>query len=135
MPSSDELGESLAPLTGGVEETGEGSDMEGWEDDGWGTFDASLGDDSQKKTNPSLSSGADFFDTYQSGTSSSGVMESKNDDFFSNFGPTATFSTKERSPPPPVSSSYFGEKETESKNEGWGDWEDDFSTPVQQVQV
>ena len=111
----------------------DGSDMEGWEDDGWGSFE----DNKQTKQKPpSLSppptvpsSGADFFDTFQSGFSS----KPKEKDYFADFGPAATLSSlsakREKSPPPPVSASLFGgEKKAESSSDGWGDWGSDFDS-------
>lgn len=105
------------------EKEGEGSDMEGWEDDGWGVLESTVGpqrgvpaQDAGVRT-ANVSSGADFFDTFQS----TSRTKSKADDFFGSFGATTSGSKgrKERSPPP-VSPTLFGGKKEEE--DSWGDW-------------
>ena len=94
------------------QERGEGSDMEGWEDDGWGTFETT--------SDQPISSGADFFENYKSNVSP--TEKDKNEDFFQSFGAPLTSGhkkMKEQSPPPPVSASLF---------EGDSGWGSDFSS-------
>ena len=118
----------------------DGSDMEGWEDDGWGSID----EKEQPQQNPSTvtpppSSGADFFDTFQHSISS----KPKEKDYFADFGftdvkaSTYTSAKKEKTPPPLVSAALFGggEKKTESRSDGWGDWGSDFSSAKPQVRM
>ena len=108
----------------------DGSDMEGWEDDGWGDF----GGNKTTPPAPSVpSSGADFFDTFQGGFS----PKTKEKDYFSDFDSMATPSSKkEKSPPPLVSASLFGgEMKTGQESAGgWGDWGDDFGSTKPKVQ-
>ena len=112
----------------------DGSDMEGWEDDGWGNVDENKPQQS-RQTLPS--SGADFFDTFQGDTSS----KPKEKDYFTDFGFTSVKSSisakKEKTPPPLVSAALFGggEKKTESSSDGWGNWGDDFSSAKPQVSI
>ena len=105
--------------------------MEEWEDDGWGVLESSVEpprgrqtQTSELRTVTTVSSGADFFDTFQT----TSRTKTKGDDFFGSFGATASGSKgrKEHSPPP-VSSTLFGGKKKEEE-EGWGDWGGDFSS-------
>ena len=121
----------------------DGSDMEGWGDDGWGDFEEKkqknppLKQKQKSLSPPPLSSGADFFDTLQGNVSSN---KPKEKDYFSDFGVMAASSSsssakREKSPPPPVSAALFGstggvEKKVES---GWGDWGSDFGSTKPQV--
>ena len=116
------------------QEEREGSDMEEWEDDGWGVLESSVEPPrgrptktSELRTAATVSSGADFFDTFQT----TSRTKSKGDDFFESFGGTASGSKsrKERSPPP-VSPTLFGGKKKEEEEEGWGDWGGDFSSDI-----
>ena len=126
----------------------DGSDMEGWGDDGWGDFEEKqkyppLKQKQKSLSPPPPSSGADFFDTFQSNVSSN---KPKERDYFSDFGvmaaPSSSSSAKrEKSPPPPVSAALFGatgsgEKKVESESGGsggWGDWGSDFGSTKLQV--
>lgn len=108
--------------------------MEEWEDDGWGVLESSvepprgrLTKTSELRTAATISSGADFFDTFQT----TSRTKSKGDDFFESFGGTASGSKsrKERSPPP-VSPTLFGGKKKEEEEEGWGDWGSEFSSGI-----
>ena len=78
-----------------------------------------------------VTSGADFFDTFQS----TSRTKTKADDFFENFGATASGSKgrKERSPPP-VSPTLFGGKKEDEEEDSWGDWGAEVS-PVRPAQV
>lgn len=126
MPSGDIKEQERGGVGEGEEE---GSDLEGWEDDGWDTFETPSMTTSSEKDKPALSSGADFFDTFQGSVSTN---RNKNEDFFESFGASSTAGRgrreKERSPPPPVAASLFGVEKTEEKSDdgGWGDWGDDF---------
>ena len=87
----------------------EDSDMEGWEDDGWGTFD-STPQQQQDLTRPpqqEISSGADFFDNFGG---SSDSKRTKPKDPFEEFGFSSAkpSSKKDRTPPPMTSASLFG---------------------------
>lgn len=105
----------------GMGEGGGDGDMEEWEDDGWGTFEV-LDDN---KSVPS--SGADFFDTFES------VPKKKeSEDLFEQLGVGGGRRGKKPSPPP-VSANLFGSsgaggwKEEKAGND-WGDWGSDFSS-------
>lgn len=100
--------------------------MEGWEDDGWGVLESTVGpqrgvpaQDGIVRT-ANVSSGADFFDTFQS----TSRTKSKADDFFGSFGATTSGSKgrKERSPPPVSPTLFGGKKEEEQEKDSWGDW-------------
>lgn len=130
----------------------DGSDMEGWGDDGWGDFEEKKQKPApSKQKQKSLSpppppSGADFFDTLQGNLSSN---KPKERDYFSDFGVMASPSSsssslsakREKSPPPPVSAALFGstggggEKRSGSGggSEGWGDWGSDFGSTKPKV--
>ena len=110
----------------------DGSDMEGWEDDGWGNFGG--GSKHDPLAPPAPSSGADFFDTFQGGISS----KTKERDYFTNFdsmtSPSSLSAKREKSPPPPVSAALFGgEIKTGNGSDGWGDWGADFGSTKPQV--
>ena len=115
------------------------SDMEGWDDDGWGDMNSEFQTKPPQQTVPS--SGADFFDTFDSKISSTAKTKTgKTDDIFDSVqGPwSAKSSKKEKTPPPPVSSSLFGGGGDEAgeggdTGDGWGDWNDDFKEPPKQV--
>lgn len=116
------------------------SDMEGWEDDGWGNFDATPRQDSvsatskpaQQQQQHTTSSGADFFDSIGN------ASRTKSKDLFEEFGysggQSSKASGKERTPPLLTSTSLFGGGNpaggtaTVSKGDegGWGDWNDDL---------
>ena len=103
--------------------------MEEWEDDGWGVLESSVEpprgrptQTSELRTATTISSGADFFDTFQT----TSRTKSKGDDFFESFGGSGSKGRKECSPPP-VSPTLFGGKKKEEE-EGWGDWGGDFSS-------
>ena len=136
----------------GEVEAKEDSDMEGWEDDGWGTFDIPDTKPSQhqkqQQHSPEKSSGADFFDTFDTASS----QRTKTKDFFDSYGisnPRPSPLKKEKSPPPLTSASLFGGSNTGSKvgtgiggvaasdtgdGGGWGDWSEDFDMkPAMQV--
>ena len=107
--------------------------MEEWEDDGWGVLESSVEpprgrqtQTSELRTVTTVSSGADFFDTFQT----TSRTKSKGDDFFESFGTTASGSKgrKECSPPPVSPTLFGGKKKEEEEEEGWGDWGGDFST-------
>ncbi len=112
---------------------GDGDDLEGWEDDGWGT----LGEAEPQ----GVSSGADFFDAFHGGGAASERTKAKNQDFFETFIPTGTSrGSREHSPPPPVSSALFegggyGSGGGATEESGWGDWGSEFvqAPPRQQV--
>ena len=125
----------------------DGSDMEGWGDDGWGDFEEKeqkASKQKQKSLSPPPPSGADFFDTFQGNLSSN---KPKERDYFSDFGvmaaPSSSSSSakREKSPPPPVSTALFGSTggsgerkvESGSGSEGWGDWGSDFGLTKPQV--
>lgn len=119
------------------------SDMEGWEGDGWDTFDsppAPAPAPMQGKATQELSSGADFFDNIE--TSSSKRTQSKDpfEDFgFSKARPSRG-AQKDHTPPHFTSASLFGGGDTGSKASegggvasnkdegegGWGNWNSDF---------
>ena len=109
------------------------SDMEGWEDDGWGNFDPIPRQDpvSSKPPQQQISSGADFFDSVGSRNTSS---KTKPKDLFEDFGyPSAPHSGKERTPPVLTSASLFGVDKPaaggvvdSADGGGWGDWDKDF---------
>lgn len=131
------------------------SDMEGWEDDGWGTFDSTPQQDiASPKSQPQpqkISSGKDFFDSL--GASDS--KRTKPKDPFEEFGLSSARSPakKEQTPPLLTSASLFGNdrggksaaadkhvsKTAEvgaDDNGGWGDWDDSFDTkPASKVCV
>lgn len=138
---------------GEVEAKGD-SDMEGWEDDGWGTFDsppAPTQPPASKKDKPvqELSSGADFFDNMKTSRSSERTQESR--DLFEDFGFSKPQSSrnaqKDRTPPPFTSASLFGGGDTGRKSAesvksdkdeeagGWGDWNSDFDDVKPSVKV
>ena len=107
--------------------------MEEWEDDGWGVLESSVEplrgrptQTSELRTPATMSSGADFFDTFQT----TSRTKSKGDDFFESFGATASGSKgrKERSPPPVSPTLFGGKKKEEEEEEGWGDWGGNFSS-------
>lgn len=118
--------------------------MEGWEDDGWGAFDSSQSNKKETKSEQvpaTLSSGGDFFDTFETKstssnrTSSTSTTQAKGGDFFDAF--ESSWSTKsakkEKTPPPLVSSSLFasGGVSGGGGGDGWGDWDEDL--PSEQV--
>lgn len=120
----------------------DGSDMEGWEDDGWGDF----GDKKQQQRQQQTpSSGADFFDTFHG----SAPSKPRERDYFLDFDPVATSSSqsaKREKSPPPVSADLFGSstreksppstggaKKTGSSSDDWGDWGSDFGSTKLQV--
>ena len=125
-------------------------DMEGWEDDGWGTFDSTPQRDTAT-SNPAqeMSSGADFFDNFGAGSNSDRTKTTATSDPFEEFGFSSGRSQvkKERTPPPLTSASLFGastggmsasaERNVSSGgggDEGWEDWGESFGTkPVPKV--
>ena len=149
-----ERGGSFGEGGGGWDEevmaTDDGSDMEGWGDDGWGDFEEKEQKASKQKQKslspppPPPPSGADFFDTFQGNLSSN---KPKERDYFSDFGvmaaPSSSSSSakREKSPPPPVSAALFGSTggsgerkvESGSGSEDWGDWGSDFGSTKPQV--
>ncbi len=126
----------------------DGSDMEGWEDDGWGTFDTPSHSKDHSKTpaattkpTHSLSSGADFFDNITTNTSSA---EKTKDAFDLWPSGTGQHSHKAKvSSNLPSASSLFqsvpASNESDRKSEpahgvaddGWGDWSED--TPIKKT--
>lgn len=118
----------------------DGSDMEGWgDDDGWGEFEEKKR--GQKPPPPPMSSGADFFDTFQGNFSQSNKPKEK--DYFSDFGvmaaPSSLLAKREKSPPPLVSATLFGSTGSGKKSDsggasdGWGDWGSDSGSTKLQV--
>ena len=117
--------------------------MEGWEDDGWGAFDSSQNNKKETKSErAALSSGGDFFDTFETKspssnrTSNTSTAQPKGGDFFEAFqSPWSTKSEKkEKTPPPLVSASLFaggGVSGDGGSGDGWGDWDEDL--PSKQV--
>ena len=114
------------------------SDMEGWEDDGWDSFNtpATTTTTTQKEATSTakkeMSSGADFFDSV--GFDSSRTRTAKKDPF-ENFGYSSgpnSSRSKDPTPPPLTSASLFGDaggkvSGTREEDEGgWGDWNDSF---------
>lgn len=105
--------------------------MEEWEDDGWGVLESSVEplrgrptQTSELRTANTISSGADFFDTFET----TSRTKSKGDDFFESFGATASGSKgRKECSPPPVSPTLFGGRKKEEE-EGWGDWGGEFSS-------
>ena len=133
------------------------SDMEGWEDDGWGTFDSTPQEvappKSSQQQQQQLGSGADFFDSF--GASGSTRTEAtKARDPFEEFGLSTSAQgragKKDRTPPPLTSASLFGGSTSSKKpaatesnmrvsnmhvsvapeveTGGWGDWDENFGT-------
>lgn len=111
------------------------SDMEGWEDDGWGDFDPIPRQDPVSAAKPpqQMSSGADFFDSI--GTRKSTRTKAK--DLFEDFGypdnQSAKSSGREHTPPLLTSASLFGSSKPaggsvadKDDEGGWGDWDEDF---------
>ena len=145
MASKDEQAGGGGGGGGGDEGEGkEDSDMEGWEDDGWGTFDNSAPPappPQQSKAPQEISSGADFFDSIETSSSS---QRTQAKDPFEDFGFAKAQSSrnaqKDHAPTRLTSASLFGDKDTSSKSGGggvaasngdsggggWGDWSSDF---------
>ena len=109
------------------EKENDDSDMEGWEDDGWGTFGSTPAlhdpscstENSESSQHQPLSSGADFFDSFSPG--SSGRMESKPitkdpfNDMWSSVTDQQSHKSKAPTSPLPPASSLFGSS-SESKS-------------------
>ena len=103
------------------------SDMEGWEEDGWGTFNSTSSTHdpshdplpnmkSSQQSWETLSSGADFFDNFSTTnkpSSSLQVTEKTGEFSWSTFGPQAAEKAKS---PPLISSSLFGDTGNTSAN-------------------
>ena len=107
--------------------------MEGWDDEEWGALEDTCVQE--------MSSGADFFDTFQSKAPSSTGFKGKEEEFFETFAILSTSrGSRERNQPPPVSSALFGGGEHGSRDgevgeSGWGDWGSDFTdVPSHQVE-
>ncbi len=111
------------------------SDMEGWEDDGWGDINPTPRQESAvsapKPRAKETSGGADFFDSLGVGN----TQKTKSKDPFENYGYSdprpAKPSRKENTPPPLTSASLFGGSGLASNSggvagDGWGDWSEDF---------
>ena len=120
----------------GGEVGGGGGAGEEWEDDGWEAFEEPL---EKPKATAAMSSGPDFFDTFQ-GSVSTTTEERKSENFFTSYGAASSSRTtsgrKERSPPLPVASSLFETKDKTPEREGggWDDWGVDFTEkPAHQV--
>ena len=123
--------------------------MEGWEDDGWGTFDFPQPDTMAKSPSqqqPKVSSGADFFDNLSTNVpASSQIKKDRNpfDDFWiSSLQP----GKNERALPPLTPASLFSKSgasgqsmavksDTDIGGEGWGDWEEEFDVVKPAVKV
>lgn len=110
--------------------------MEGWEDDGWEAFDSSQAAKVKSERPPAtLSSGADFFETFET-TKKMSTGKSKSGDFFDMFEDSrSTKTAKVKTPPPPVSPSLFAsgrDKTGVDEGDGWGNWDEDL-TPSKQV--
>ena len=125
-------------------EAKEDSDMEGWDDDEWGDIESS------NTTQTVPSSGADFFDAFDSKPSNAKPKTEQSGDFFDNVpGHWSAKNTRtEKTPPPPVSASLFSGKggasvgagggdgwDSGGGGDGWGDWNEDFKEPQKQVIV
>ncbi len=109
--------------------------MEGWEDDGWGAFDAppplppssdtNAGTTAAHSTREAISGGADFFDNIPAQSQRTKPPPS---DPFESFGLSGTEhgrgSTRDRTPPVLTSASLFGgggSGDTKAKSGGGGD--------------
>ena len=104
--------------------------LEEWEDDGWGMLES--------RETAVASSGADFFDTFQSSV----AVKEKEEDLFERLGVgvSGKGARGDRPSPPPVSASLFGGsgggggggiEEVAEEEPGWGDWGDGFSSKKQ----
>ena len=108
----------------GMGEGGKDDDVEEWEDDGWGTFEVL---DDNKDV---LSSGPDFFDTFETSV----PKRKENEDLFEQLGVGVRREEGggKKPSPPPVSANLFGSSDARSgkadeERDDWGDWGSDFS--------
>ena len=131
----------------GEVEAKEDSDMEGWEDDGWGTFDSPP---APADTPPQeVSSGADFFDNIQTSSSKRTQPRDPFEDFGFSKAQSSKSSQRDRTSPQFTSASLFGGGDMGGKTAGggvaadkdegeggWGDWNSDFDLkPTVKVRI
>ena len=115
---------------------GEGGGMGEWEDDGWDTFEPL---EEESKSVPS--SGADFFDTFDTKSPPGKKTGEEEEDLFERLGVgvggRGGRGAAKKASPPPVSSSLFGGGGGGGRGEDgggdWGDWGSDDT--AQQVRL
>lgn len=111
---------------------------EEWEDDGWGTFEPLEEEEEERDSKNIPSSGADFFDTFETVTTSKKKMAAEDSDLFERLGVGVggrggrgkSGATKKTIPPPVSSSLFDGSREggVDDGDSGWDDWGSDYTT-------